>query len=132
MNPILSWILRLVPAVILAQTLPFKFGGHAESRALFTTLTEKALGNGNLEALARLGTGGLELVAVILLLIPKFGAAGAVLTIALMGGALVSHALFLGFEGGNGQLAAMAAVALVSAAILLVGSLRQRARPASA
>lgn len=132
MNSALSWILRLVPALILAQTLPFKLGGHPESKALFTTLTEKALGDGDLEALARLGTGGVELVAVILLVIPKFSRAGSILTIALMAGALASHVLFLGFAGSNGQLAALAAVALIISGIYLVWNPRGTPRSPSA
>lgn len=132
MNPALSWTLRLVPAAILAQTLPFKFSGHPESKALFSTLMEKTVGDGNLEALARLGTGGLELVAVILLIIPKFSRVGALLTIALMAGALASHALFLGFAGANGQLAFMAAVAVICSGIYLARTGRGTSRPPSA
>jgi uncharacterized membrane protein YphA (DoxX/SURF4 family) len=119
MNAPTAWILRLIPAVIMGQTLPFKFTGAQESKDLFATLTEKALGDPGLEAMARLGTGSVELIAIILLLIPKFSTKGALLTIGTMAGALVSHAAFLGFAGANGQLAAMAGVALVTPAIYL-------------
>ncbi|MDB4353954.1 DoxX family protein [Akkermansiaceae bacterium] len=124
MNAPTAWILRLVPVIIMAQTLPFKFTGAAESKALFATLTEKALGNPGLEAMARLGTGVVELIAIVLLLIPKFSQKGALLTIGTMAGALVSHVAFLGFSGMHGQLAGMAAVALIFSAVYLVLSRR--------
>ena len=122
MNPILSWTLRLIPAIILAQTLPFKFSGAEESQRVFTLLTERAFGNDSLEALARIGTGVLELVCVILLLIPKFSHKGAILTVFAMGGALLSHAIFIGFEGSHGTLAFLAFIALVSCIVFLIKS----------
>ena len=120
MQKALPWILRIIPAVILLQTLPFKFLGKQESVDLFTTLTAKALGNGELEALARIGSGVVELIAVVLLLIPKFTIKGALLTTGTMIGALASHVLFIGFEGSAGQLAGMAVVALIFSIIILV------------
>lgn len=126
MNAPTAWILRLIPAVIMAQTLPFKFTGAAESKALFAILTEKALGDPGLEAMARLGTGTVELIAIVLLLIPKFSSKGALLTIGTMAGALVTHTAFLGFSGSHGQLAAIASVALITSAIYLVLSRRPK------
>ncbi|MDA7882174.1 DoxX family protein [Akkermansiaceae bacterium] len=122
MNPILSWALRLVPAIILAQTLPFKFSGAPESKEIFTKLTEKAFGNDSLEELMRIGTGALELVCVVLLLMPKFCKQGAVLTIFAMGGALMSHTIFIGFKGSHGTLAFLAFLALISCFVFLVKS----------
>ena len=58
------WILRLVPAVILLQTLYFKFTAHPESVKLFTEI--------GMEPWGRIGTGIIELIAAILLLIPRF------------------------------------------------------------
>ena len=66
-----SWILRLVPAVIIGQTLAFKFSGAAESVALFRDLAISAFGNASLEPALRIGTGVIELITVVLLLIPK-------------------------------------------------------------
>lgn len=120
MQKALLWVLRIIPAVILLQTLPFKFLGKPESVELFTTLTSKALGNGELEALARIGTGMVELVAAILLLLPKFTFKGALLTAGTMAGALVSHLLFLGFEGMAGELAGLAIVALIFSSMLII------------
>lgn len=122
MNPILSWTLRLIPAAILAHTLPFKFSGAEQSKETFGLLTERAFGNDSLEALARLGTGTLELVCVILLLVPKYSHKGAVLTIFAMGGALFSHTVFIGFEGSHGTLAFLALIAMVSCFVYLVKS----------
>lgn len=45
MNAKLTWALRLVPAVLIGQTLPFKFSGAPVSVVLFTDLATKALGN---------------------------------------------------------------------------------------
>lgn len=115
-----AWFLRIIPAIILLQTLPFKFLGKTESVELFTILTTKALGNPGLEAFARIGTGVVELIAAILLLIPALTKKGALLTAGTMGGALVSHALFIGFTGIAGQLAGMAVVVLICAVILIL------------
>jgi uncharacterized membrane protein YphA (DoxX/SURF4 family) len=56
------WILRLVPAIILLQTLYFKFTAHPESVKLFTEI--------GMEPWGRIGTGIIELIAATLLLIP--------------------------------------------------------------
>ena len=54
--------LQILSALILGQTLCFKFSGAAESKFIFTTL--------GVEPWERTGTGVLELIAVGLLLIP--------------------------------------------------------------
>ena len=105
---ILSWILRGLAAVLFLQTLPFKFSGAAESVALFSELGAEPWG--------RFLTGALELVAAILLLIPQTATKGAALGVALMLGALGSHAAILGFAGDRGTLALLAVVALVACA----------------
>ena len=58
-----SFILRLIVALILIQTLRFKFTAHPDSVYIF----EKA----GLEPFGRIGIGILELIAGILLLVPK-------------------------------------------------------------
>lgn len=58
-----SWVLRLAVAVILLQTLFFKFTGAAESVYIFETL--------GLEPWGRIGSGVAELVAAVLLLLPR-------------------------------------------------------------
>ena len=54
---VLSWILRLVVAAILVQTLFFKFTGASVPIHIFETLGAEPWG--------RIGTGVLELVAVV-------------------------------------------------------------------
>ena len=74
---ILRWTCRIVAAVILAQTLFFKFTGADESIYIFTKV--------GLEPWGRYGSGVAELIATILLLTPRFAWAGALLA----GGALL-------------------------------------------
>ena len=57
---VVSWICRIVAAVILGQTLFFKFTGAEESIYIFTKV--------GLEPWGRYGSGATELVATILLL----------------------------------------------------------------
>lgn len=109
-----SWALRIVAAIILLQTLYFKFSGHEESVELFTKL--------GIEPWGRIGTGLMELIASLLLLIPATVFIGAFLGIGLMAGAIFSHLTIIGIEsnGDGGQLFAMAVVVLVSCIILCV------------
>jgi hypothetical protein len=85
---IVSWICRIVAAVILGQTLFFKFTGAEESIYIFTKV--------GLEPWGRYGSGAAELVAVILLLTPRFAWAGALLALGVISGALASHLTVLG------------------------------------
>jgi len=121
MNAKLTWALRLVPAVLIGQTLPFKFSGAPVSVVLFTDLATKALGNLGLEGALRVGTGVVELLAVVLLLIPKQSWKGALLVVATMAGALASHLLFIGFSG-HGPLPALALIALLFSGIYVLQS----------
>ena len=87
------WSLRIVPAVILLQTLYFKFTAHPQSVKLFTTI--------GMEPYGRIGTGILEGIAAILILIPRFTGYGALLGLMMMTGALYFHLTKLGinFDG---------------------------------
>jgi putative oxidoreductase len=111
---ILDWMVRIVAALILLQTLYFKFTAHPESVALFTKL--------GVEPLGRIGTGVIELVAGILLLIPATAFLGAVLGIGLMAGAIMSHLMVIGIEsaGDGGQLFVLAIVVLLCSVITLL------------
>lgn len=104
---ILSWILRIAAAVILLQTLYFKFTGQPESVELFSKL--------GVEPWGRIGTGIIELIASILLLIPSTLFLGAILAASLMLGAIVSHLTVLGIEsqGDGGQLFMLAIIVLL-------------------
>lgn len=112
---IASWILQLVVAGILLQTLFFKFTGAAESVYIFTTL--------GVEPWGRIGSGVAELVAAVLLLVPATAGLGAGLALAIIAGAIVSHLTILGIEvqGDGGLLFALAVIVFVaSSAILLI------------
>lgn len=108
------WVLRIIAAVIMLQTLYFKFSGAEESIYIFTTL--------GMEPWGRIGTGVLELVASVLLLIPRTTAAGALLAIGLMSGALFFHLTKLGIEvqGDGGQLFIYALLVFLSGLVLLI------------
>lgn len=109
----LSWCLQLLAAGILLQTLFFKFSGAEESVYIFTTLGAEPAG--------RIGSGVVELVASVLLLLPSTIPLGAALAMAVMSGALVSHVTILGIEvkGDGGLLFGLAVTVFVSAAVVL-------------
>jgi len=90
---IVSWICRLVAAVILLQTLFFKFSGAPESVYIFTQV--------HMEPWGRYGSGIAELIAAILLILPCYAWAGALLAIGVMVGAIGSHLTVLGISVQN-------------------------------
>ena len=115
---IISWICRIVVAVILLQTLFFKFTGAEESKYIFTTL----LGP-DLEALGRIGSGVVELIAAILLVLPRTAWLGAFIALGTISGAIMSHLTMLGIvvKDDGGLLFALAvAVFVLSAVVLLI------------
>src|SRR5262249_15244772 len=112
-----SWILRGVAAVILLQTLFFKFTGARESVYIFSTL--------GMEPWGRIGSGVAELIASILLLYPRTVVYGAALSLGVISVAIVSHLTKLGIRlpavGDNGELFTLAIVVFVcSSAVLLM------------
>jgi uncharacterized membrane protein YphA (DoxX/SURF4 family) len=109
----LPFVLRLAVAIILIQTLRFKFTAHPDSVYIFETV--------GLEPIGRIGIGVMELIAGILLLIPRTVWAGATLTLGVIGGAIFLHLSKLGIEDKNdgGVLFITAVVTFVLAAIIL-------------
>lgn len=109
----LSWILQVVAAAILGQTLFFKFTGAPEAVWIFTTL--------GVEPYGRIFTGVMELVAVVALLVPRTAALGAALSLGLMVGAIGSHLAILGIEvqGDGGLLFVLALVTTAASAVVL-------------
>ena len=107
-----SWVCQITAAIILGQTLFFKFTGAEESRYIFSTL--------GVEPWGRYGTGTLELVAVVLLLMPRTAGAGAVLAIGLMAGAIMGHLTKLGIvvKGDGGLLFGLAVTVLLCALVV--------------
>lgn len=118
---ILSWVCQIVAAVILGQTLFFKFTGAPEAIYIFSTLGAEPWG--------RIGSGVMELVAVLLLLNPRTPAIGATLTVGLMAGAIGAHLTKLGIEvqGDGGTLFGLAVTTLVSALVVIL--IRRRELP---
>jgi hypothetical protein len=109
-----SWVLQLIVAAILLQTLYFKFTGAPESIYIF-----QALG---MEPWGRIGSGAAELVAVVLLLVPRTIAWGALLALGVIAGALASHLTKLGIvvQDDGGLLFILALVVLVGSVAILV------------
>ncbi|MFN3848786.1 MAG: DoxX family protein [Spirosomataceae bacterium] len=114
LSKISSWILRIVAAAILLQTLYFKFTAHPESVELFSKL--------GVEPWGRIGTGVLELITGILLLIPATAFIGGFLGMGLMFGAIASHLFVIGIEskGDGGQLFMLAIVVLICSIFIQV------------
>ncbi len=113
MNTPLLWTLRIIPAVILLQTLFFKFTGAPESVWIFTQL--------GVEPWGRYLSGALELLAAVLILYPKTTPFGALLAVGLMVGAIGAHFTTLGIvvQDDNGLLFGLALVVFVLSAILV-------------
>lgn len=110
----LDWIVRLIAAGVLLQTLYFKFTGAPESVYIFTAL--------GMEPWGRIGSGVAELAASALLLWTGTAGIGGVLAAALMGGAIVSHLTRLGIEvqGDGGLLFGLAWIVLLCSVATIV------------
>lgn len=110
---IFDLVLRLVAAIILLQTLFYKFTAAPESVYIFSVV--------GMEPWGRIGIGVLELIASILLLIPRTVVFGALLAVGVIAGALFFHLTILGIEvqGDGGKLFGMAAIVMVAALALL-------------
>jgi uncharacterized membrane protein YphA (DoxX/SURF4 family) len=90
---LITWGLKLIAAIIMLQTLYFKFTAAPESVYIFSTL--------GLEPWGRIGIGIAELIASILLLIPATTIWGAFLAVGLMSGAIFAHLTKLSIEVQN-------------------------------
>jgi len=109
---VILWALKLLAAAIMLQTLFFKFTAAPESVYIFSTL--------GMEPWGRIGTGVMELIASILILIPTTTGVGAVLGIGLMGGAIFFHLTKLGLvvQDDGGQLFIYALLVFISCVVL--------------
>jgi hypothetical protein len=120
---VLSWVLQAVVAVILLQTLFFKFTGAPESVYIFSKLGAEPWG--------RIVSGLFELVAAALLLFPRTVAVGALMSLGVISGAIFSHLTVLGVAltevGDHGELFALALVVFVGSAVVLF--IRRRELP---
>jgi hypothetical protein len=113
MQRVASWAARLIAAAILLQTLYFKFSGAPESVYIFTTVGQEPWG--------RYGSGIVELIASVLLFVPRGVALGALLALGTMTGAIFFHLTKLGVvvRDDGGLLFALALVVFVSSAFLV-------------
>jgi len=111
---IISWLAQLTVATILLQTLFFKFTAAEESVYIFSTIHAEPWG--------RIGSGVIELIASLLLLIPSLAPFGAMLAMASMAGAIATHLTILGIEvkGDGGLLFALALTAFVGSGVVVL------------
>ncbi len=93
MKKIMSTVAAIIAAIIMLQTLYFKFTAQPESVYIFSTL--------GLEPYGRIGSGIAELIASLLILVPKTRIYGAILGWGIISGAILSHLFVLGFEVQN-------------------------------
>lgn len=118
MNRILLWVLRIIAALIMLQTLFYKFSAAEESVYIFSTL--------GMEPWGRIGTGAVELIASLLILYPRTTGIGSLIGIGLMTGAIYFHITKLGIDvhvnnapdGDGRQLFIYACIVLVCCAVL--------------
>ena len=112
-NYLFIWVIKLVAVVILVQTLYFKFTGAEESVYIFSTIGAEPFG--------RIGSGIVELIASILILIPRTTLLGALMGLGTMFGALLTHLVFLGIEVKNdgGTLFILAIITFLCCSILV-------------
>jgi uncharacterized membrane protein YphA (DoxX/SURF4 family) len=116
---IIAWTCRVAAAVILLQTLFFKFTAAPESVYIFTKV--------GLEPWGRIGSGIAELIAAILILIPATTWLGAGLALAIMAGAIFSHLTVLGIVVmDDGGLLFVLALAVAVCSVVLLFLQRRR------
>jgi putative oxidoreductase len=116
---IVSWTCRITAALILLQTLFFKFTGAPESIYIFTRV--------GLEPWGRYGSGVAELTAAILLLTPRTAWVGGLLALGVMAGAIFSHLTVLGIvvQNDGGLLFGLAITVAICSLVTLVLHRRQ-------
>lgn len=113
-NTYLYWVARLVAAIILLQTLFYKFSGAPESVYIFSIV--------GIEPWGRYALGVIELITGILLLLPSTVWIGALLAIGSMTGAIVSHLTLLGIvvQNDGGKLFGLACTVFACSAYLII------------
>lgn len=110
----ISLILRIIIAIIYIQTLYFKFSGQPESVYIF-----KQLG---CEPFGRIGSGIIELIIAILILIPKTKLLAAIMSVFVISGAVFSHLFILGIEINNdgGTLFVLGVIVLILSLLIVL------------
>lgn len=112
---IIFWAARLLAAIMMLQTLYFKFTASDESVYIFTAI--------GMEPWGRILVGMLELIAGAMLLVSPTAWIGALLGFSLMSGAIMMHLTILGIsvQGDGGQLfiyAVLVAIACITVLIM--------------
>lgn len=104
---------RVIAAVIMLQTLYFKFSGAEESIYIFSKI--------GMEPWGRYGVGIGELIASVLILIPRTAWLGGSMAVGLMAGAIMLHVAVVGIEvqGDGGQLFMFALAVFISGAYVM-------------
>ena len=113
LKSLLTWLFRIVAAIIMLQSLFFKFSGADVSIYIFSRL--------GMEPWGRIGTGIIELISAVLILIPRTTWLGAALGLGTMSGAIFFHLTTLGIEVNEdgGQLFVYAVITWVCCILLL-------------
>jgi len=111
---IASWLISLIVAFILLQTLFFKFTGAPESIYIFE---KTGLGDAG-----RFGSGIVELIASVLLLIPRTRVIGAIIALGTISGALFFHLTSLGIDimDDGGTLFYLALTVFIGSIVLII------------
>ena len=115
---IVPWVAQFGVAAILTQTLYFKFTYAPETQIIFADRGGRPM--------ATL-VGVAELVAAVLLLLPRTAALGATLALLIIGGAIFTHLTALGIDvnGDGGLLFGLALTVAVGSLTVLAFRWRQ-------
>lgn len=107
-----SWVVRVIVAIILVQTLFFKFSGAPESVYIFETVGQEPWG--------RYGSGVVELIAAVLLFVPALVPVGAAISLGVISGAIFFHLTKLGIvvQDDGGLLFGLAVVVFLGSAFI--------------
>ncbi|PZW43753.1 DoxX-like protein [Mesonia algae] len=110
---IISWVLRITVAIILLQTLYFKFTAHPDSVHIFSAL--------GVEPFGRIGLGIIELITAILILSPSTKIIGMLSSLGIITGAVFSHLFVLGIKvgGDEGNLFTLAMVVFICSSLYI-------------
>lgn len=113
MNSYLLFFLRLAVAILLLQTLFFKFTAAPESVYIFESL--------GMEPYGRIGSGVAELIAAVLILLPRTIWLGALMSLGIIAGAIFFHLTTLGIEimEDGGTLFFLAVLVFIFSAVIL-------------
>lgn len=107
-------LIRITAAIILLQTLFFKFTGAPESIFIFTKM--------GVEPWGRWLSGIVEVIAAVLLIVPSTQIFGALIAGGVMSGAILSHIFVLGIEvqDDRGLLFSLACTVFIFSIIVLI------------